>query len=1294
MVYSLVLLTLCLVPLANVAYSSQEDYNDVNTSVLEPEFVRENDFTQTRSSSGSPENFQIVSTKLVSIPEKNSTWMQEDWSGGGGQNLWLNPAKFSSSSGLNTISPQGMLELAKGGVIKAWKQFEDGPNAIYQHKMTWSPQKEVFYIFGGYNSDFTKSNKLFEYDPSANTWKEVGKTNPPPERVYSLILWDDVNEAVWIYGGWGTTIFNDLWVYIPATDTWTQKADGPGGRYYHAGAFNPNTAEIIIYGGYIGDIYNPSNEVYVYNIQTNTWTEKKPYLARNYHDAVWVPTTNSMMVFGGIEDYHGSGSYDYVEQVNEYFPDNDTWTNRSALGEWRYPIVVYDDLNEQLIVHSGYRDTYTNETWLYDISSNHWEESLIGPEVRYGADAAWDTVNNMFVLFGGRYMQNFKDVWAYLPSVPGYSSSGELKSSVFDPGHRINPRSISFNVTNQNGQGIDEFSVKVRVAGSDKSAEDATKFIGPNGMTTSYYTTNSGKDIHAALQRSKYIAYKINLSTKNPLYSPELDRIVINYYTYPSTYSFESSLYEVGNYPGLPLRFVDWTKKEPEGTGMEIYFRQGSNKVEINSLPWEKVTSGQKEFGYKGGNYFQYKVVLNTDDPSVTPMLTKITFTYNIEPSKPNPVSPENNSWIGDPTPVLSWDFIDRDNDDSQSALEVIIGHDITLSQISYTSGIVESLVNGYKINNALDDGNYYWRVRLRDNYQSWGPWSDSMNFNIDTTKPDAPRIDCYTHIIETLWYDNNQPRFDWNEPEDITGIEGFSYVLDQSPDGVAPDEIIMPIDDYRFKRNMMDFNGFLIQENLLLDGTWYLHLKARDSLGYWSDTSTRMVKVDTNPPEIVDYTSIFVKPGEDLEFRFQINDEASGVDLATISWRYAYDADFQYDELVLDGNGFYTFTHKLQYKTDPYLEYYVSVNDLSEPSHAVKYPAADVNKINIEDGVPPKILKSSGSFVQNRYNNLDISVRPVDDLGISGVKIFFNDDEYGQPMTENIDGTYSIEFSRNKIKDLIDDAYDNEILYHIIVWDFNNNSARAPESGRFNITLTDLESDGEDPVDTKKDDGIVLSRDMIVTLVTNIIIIIVVALVLYIFIRKHSEKIDTDRHTLRMAIADVTETSSFKNDNQISDIKPIDGSLPAPSFKDTDSYNLGQQDKPAAQGSIFDMSPSPVPLPTASPTPVPVPSPEGTAQPIACLPEATGPSQVSTNSQLECKEKNGFAVTLPDQTKADISSNNPTPQASPTASPSPVPRDQSSRSSSGFWKPPAQGDSWTPPDSSNNLDLTKAKRI
>ncbi|UCH90150.1 MAG: hypothetical protein JSV49_05805 [Thermoplasmata archaeon] len=1234
--------------------------------------------------------------KAVSMPEVNQSWNQSDWSGGSDQSIWSDPTKFSTSNNLNYLTAGGKLELDAGNEIQAWKRYGDGPSDRYRHQISWAPSKQLIYLFGGLTGSGqnpTPLDNLYEYNPELDKWTEINDMFPPSARGGHVQVWDDINDLLWVYGGRGAswnTKYNDLHSFDPDTKQWSQWVSGPClPRHDAAGAFDPVTQQIIIWGGYTtAQSDNPSAEVFAYNVSSNAWTQMKNFTRRYYQDAVWCPITKTVFFYGGARGWSGN-NYIYVDQLNEYFPQNDTWVNRTSAGNRVRPLVAWDTYNERLMMYGGYYNGLRNDTWHYNVETRSWTQKKTCPTRIDYTDGDWDDVNNQFVYYGGTYWGISDETWAYLPNATGYKSSGELISSAFNPGHYLNLRSLSFNLSKPLPPGLSEKPVKIQLASSMDSAESANNFIGPYGYSSDYFYKEEGQATSSKLDKSKYLTYKVNISAGDMVYTPRVNWIQIDYFTYPTTYEYISGKYNMGAPSGIPLRLVEWDSIEQNETSIEIYIRQGNDKSGLDSKTWEKVSLGQSIFGFKEGTYFQYKALFKTTDAGLTATLSSITFTFNELPAKPKLSLPVNDTWVGDSKPQFTWLFSDPDESDYQTGFEINVASDYNFKTIWHYFK-QDSTNSTFKATEEIEDGKFYWRARVKDNYGSWSSWSDMYIINIDTKKPLAPKIVCFTHELEHIYYSKTRCSFDWNEPLDDSGITGYGYTLDRSPDIDPPLNISMTLDEYNIKHTSPEFEGLVIYDNLE-DGTWYFHLKAVDLVGYWSDTVTRMIKIDTKSPEVNDLTPNEVLVGAKFDFKFDFNDTDSGINEATITWRYSSEIDYRYDTLLPDENigGLFTLPHQLEKKPDPFIEYYINVYDLAEPRNERRYPVSGYEKIDIIDNGKPELKDVKGDFSHNRYNDLVITVTATDNVGISKVIIYFNDESTSETMSSASGNKYSITIDRMKIPDLTGYGGDNIIRYRIEAWDFGNNSDIEPQNGNFNITIIDPDAEGTDESEETKEKEQWLTPEMTINLIVLIAIIIFVAILLFIFIRKQSEKMSEDRHKLRMAIADVHEAAAAGSP------APLEG-LEAPA--EAQAGLPGQEPQAASQAELPDV----IEIPAGAPAPVYTPSLDAQVTPVGYLPEALQPvpgesvkppetqrvsEEIQTKTDedkyrkaglmMEPKEpgaapdsvqvQEGLSVSLPGEAKPDVSETEPALEQ-PTMTPT-----QSAREfdEALMWKPP-----------------------
>ena len=111
-----------------------------------------------------------------------------------------------------------------------------------QEAVSWTDATGKLWLMGGSGNGY--QNDLWKYDPQTNQWtwmkgsnqrnqlgiygtQGVAAPNNTPGARYGAVSWTDANSNVWIMGGFGYAVnnqlgnFNDVWKYNPATNQWT-----------------------------------------------------------------------------------------------------------------------------------------------------------------------------------------------------------------------------------------------------------------------------------------------------------------------------------------------------------------------------------------------------------------------------------------------------------------------------------------------------------------------------------------------------------------------------------------------------------------------------------------------------------------------------------------------------------------------------------------------------------------------------------------------------------------------------------------------------------------------------------------------------------------------------------------------------------------------------------------------------------------------------------------------------------------------------------------------------------------
>ncbi len=218
-------------------------------------------------------------------------------------------------------------------------------------------------------------------------------------------------------------------------------------------------------------------------------------------------------------------------------------------------------------------------------------------------------------------------------------------------------------------------------------------------------------------------------------------------------------------------------------------------------------------------------------------------------------------AWSSDKNVQLSW----MEPTDTSG----ISGYSYTFDENSATvpDETIDAAENSMSYKDVSDADGWYFHVRARENSDRWGDTGHFGPIKIDSAPPEID-ISSSTHQ-EEQWNNSNSPIFSWAEPEDASGISGYSYVLDEKPDTV-PD-------------NIPEAVSLSIDYTDVADGEWYFQIRARDNTGNWGKTDHYgKIMMDTEIPTFsqwVDEPELLTEYFQgSLTVKVQIADGLSGL--------------------------------------------------------------------------------------------------------------------------------------------------------------------------------------------------------------------------------------------------------------------------------------------------------------------------------------------------------------------------------------------------------------------------------
>jgi N-acetylneuraminic acid mutarotase len=215
--------------------------------------------------------------------------------------------------------------------------------------------------FSGGTTSYTKTD-FWEYDVSNDTWTQ--KANSPGGICRSAATGFSIGNKGYVCLGWTPTAVQDLWEYDPSTNIWTQKANFGGSARYTAADF------VIDSLAYIGSGYAPvSKDFWCYNPSTDAWTQIADYGGTARQSSSGFELNGFGYVFGGAEQF--------IAQYNDlwkYNPVSNSWLQVSSMPAPGRNAAIAFSLNGAAFVGTGGDDNQAyQDFWKYDPLTDSWQ---------------------------------------------------------------------------------------------------------------------------------------------------------------------------------------------------------------------------------------------------------------------------------------------------------------------------------------------------------------------------------------------------------------------------------------------------------------------------------------------------------------------------------------------------------------------------------------------------------------------------------------------------------------------------------------------------------------------------------------------------------------------------------------------------------------------------------------------------------------------------------------------------------------------------------------------------------
>ena len=330
------------------------------------------------------------------------------------------PASISESTATPTASAQPTLVPAPAAV--RWTRHSpSGPPPPARRDHTMATDGETVFIFGGRGDRVL--DDLWSFNATANSWKDLNDSMGPPARFGHNLVYDPLGNRLLVFGGQaGADFFNDLWAYDVNTGKWSELQvgdDRPAPRYGAASAFDPAGRFLISHGFTQSGRFD---DTWAFGAADGMWSNVTPQgslpVERCLMRGVWDPGANRFLMFGGQTT--GTPFLNDIWRLDE-----EGWSE--LIGEPRpsarnFYAMAFDGDDGRLVLFGGRAaEGPLNDLWQFDSSSDTWSELQADgetPSPRSGHDAVWLTGRRSMMVFGGRGgSRDLNELWELSLSV-------------------------------------------------------------------------------------------------------------------------------------------------------------------------------------------------------------------------------------------------------------------------------------------------------------------------------------------------------------------------------------------------------------------------------------------------------------------------------------------------------------------------------------------------------------------------------------------------------------------------------------------------------------------------------------------------------------------------------------------------------------------------------------------------------------------------------------------------------------------------------------------------------------
>jgi N-acetylneuraminic acid mutarotase len=344
------------------------------------------------------------------------------------------------------------------GFSQSWSQQFDF-SAPPRSSATGFSNGNYGYLCGGSLDNITHYNELWQYDPTIDRWFSRASFPGTARRNLISFTIDSLSYVGLGYNYSNNQIYNDMFVYNPNSDSWLQIATFPGSATRGSSAITHNGKGYVVGGTLPRGTIAPTNHLYEYNPINNTWTQRANFPGGARSGGVTFSSDSA--IYFGLGHNHSTAFND----LWAYSPNTNVWRIVDSFpGVARHNASAFL-VNGKAIVGGGLSVMVTlahQDYYSYDMAQDSWTLIPNFTNGRRATSAAFTIGNKAYLVTGLDSLANaLKDVWKYTDTTLVTNLNKESKAE-FDLSVYPNPTQGIINFKNTSGRLLNASILNVR----------------------------------------------------------------------------------------------------------------------------------------------------------------------------------------------------------------------------------------------------------------------------------------------------------------------------------------------------------------------------------------------------------------------------------------------------------------------------------------------------------------------------------------------------------------------------------------------------------------------------------------------------------------------------------------------------------------------------------------------------------------------------------------------------------------------------------------------------------------